>query len=519
MRQLLILTTAAFLLAAPAAGELTPQERRGKEIYLRGTSLSGQEITALMGDDAIEVPAAALPCASCHGPDGRGRPEGGVTPTNLTWEALTRPYGVRHESGREHPPYTLPLLKKAIAMGYDPAGNRLNVAMPRYRMTLDDMADLLAYLQRLGEDRDPGIEETRLRLGTVLPPEGSAGGLGDAVAALLAAYFADANASGGIYGRTLELVVRRPDAEAPTPQAALAALVEQEAVFALVAPVVSGAEAEIAALAAEHEIPVVGPFALHPQTGFPLNRQVFYLYSGLVTQGRALVDFAARRSPEAPAAVLVHAGDAASAEAAEAMARQAEEAGWPALERLSYPADGGVDALAARLAERGVAALFFVGAGGDGLALLGAAAELGSTPEVFAVGSQLGRQAFDAPAAFDGRIFLAFPTLPADASPRGVETYRRLAAEHALPQAHVASQISALASAELLLEGLKRAGRALSRERLITELEGLYDHETGLTPPLTYGPNRRVGALGAYVVAVDLAGDTLRPASPWLEIR
>jgi hypothetical protein len=50
-------------------------------------------------------------------------------------------------------------------------------------------------------------------------------------------------------------------------------------------------------------------------------------------------------------------------------------------------------------------------------------------------------------------------------------------------------------------------------------LEALYDYETGVTPPLSYGPNRRVGARGAHVVAVDLANGSYQPIGGWHEIR
>ena len=90
----------------PAARQLTDQEKRGKFIYLRGGSPSGREITCYIGDGATEVPAAAMLCANCHGFDGRGNPEGGVVPSDITWEALTKYYGVTHSSGRKHPAYT-----------------------------------------------------------------------------------------------------------------------------------------------------------------------------------------------------------------------------------------------------------------------------------------------------------------------------------------------------------------------------------------------------------------------------
>ncbi len=57
---------------------------------------------------------------------------------------------------------------------------------------------------------------------------------------------------------------------------------------------------------------------------------------------------------------------------------------------------------------------------------------------------------------------------------------------------------------------MRRAGRELSRSKLVDELEQLYKWDSGLTPLLTFTPNRRVGALGAYVVALDLEGKTFR---------
>ena len=70
----------------------------------------------------------------------------------------------------------------------------------------------------------------------------------------------------------------------------------------------------------------------------------------------------------------------------------------------------------------------------------------------------------------------------------------------------------------LLVEALKRVGKELTREKLIQTLEGFYEFQTGLMPPLTYGPNRRIGALGAYVVLVDLKQKNFKPVSGWVGI-
>ena len=48
----------------------------------------------------------------------------------------------------------------------------------------------------------------------------------------------------------------------------------------------------------------------------------------------------------------------------------------------------------------------------------------------------------------------------------------------------------------ILVHVLELSGKDLSREKLVTTLEGLYEFETGLMPKITFGPNRRIGVLG-----------------------
>src|SRR6266481_2777680 len=97
-----------------AQDALTPPEIRGKKIYVQGQGSSNREILAYVGESSIEVPGSALPCANCHGLDGQGKPEGGVNPSDLRWESLTKPYGVANANGRKHPPYTERALELAI---------------------------------------------------------------------------------------------------------------------------------------------------------------------------------------------------------------------------------------------------------------------------------------------------------------------------------------------------------------------------------------------------------------------
>lgn len=516
--------TASPAQAAPSGVVLTPQETRGKQIYLRGTSASGKEIMAYLGEASLEVPGSAMTCAACHGADGQGKPEGGVTPSNLTWAALTKPYGVVHASGRKHPPYTERALEIAVTRGLDPAGNRLHNVMPRYQMTREDMADLIAYLKRLGTDRDPGVSETGIRIGMLLPAKGALAEMGQVIKSVVSAYFEEVNSQGGIYNRKIELKFAETGDTTAATTANLERLITGEQIFALSGAMIAGADKEVATLAQHSEVPLVGPFTLYPPVTASVNRQVFYLLSGIDDQARALAVFAAQKFGEdktnAPRAAVVYQESELNAAVSAAIEDQIKKAGWSAPASVKY-ARGRFDAatVVRELSAKGVNAVFFIGGGEDPRAFLAAAEKSNWTPALYVPGALTGKDILDAPPIFKGRIFLSFPSVPSDIKPGGLENLRALAAKYKLPQTHVAAQVSAYVSAQLLVEGLKRAGRDLSREKLITALEGLYEYETGLTPPLTYGPNRRVGAAGAYIVGVEMDKKQFAPASGWIGIK
>ena len=133
-------------------------------------------------------------------------------------------------------------------------------------------------------------------------------------------------------------------------------------------------------------------------------------------------------------------------------------------------------------------------------------------------GSLIKKTIYDIPLIFQDKIYLSYPTLPSDRKPSGIKEFNALAQKYNISLKFPIAQIHAFLSAKVLVEGIKRSGRQLSRARLVTELEGLLQFETGLSQPITFHANRRVGALGAYVVAVDLEEKTFRPAGDWIKL-
>jgi ABC-type branched-subunit amino acid transport system substrate-binding protein len=146
--------------------------------------------------------------------------------------------------------------------------------------------------------------------------------------------------------------------------------------------------------------------------------------------------------------------------------------------------------------------------------LLREAAAAGWRPTVLVPGALAGRAAAESAPGFAGRLFLAFPAAPSDETAAGRARLARLVGEDRAGRHH-ALQASTAAAAALLLEGLRRAGRQLDREALVRALEGIQGLETGLLPALSYGPGRRIGALGGYVVEADPARRAFRPVEGW----
>ena len=494
---------------------LTPEEKRGKALYLRGESASGKEITAILND--IDVPASTLSCAGCHGARGEGKTEGGVTAGNLTWSNLTKPYGHTHDNGRKHGAFTETSFIRAVTGDVDPAGNKLAVAMPAYRLSQQDMADLIAYLKRIETDLDPGVTDDEVVVGTLLPEKTALSGLAQSMEDVLQAYFAEINNHGGIYNRKIRLRVLNGNATSTVGN--MKQLIDDQQVFAIVSGLTAGADDGVAALSREREVPFIGPSTLLPERTLPLNRYMFYLLPGLKEQARSLINFAAKRSDLHKARIATVSPDTDFSKAiAASIADQEKKLGWNPVTAVQYETFKAAENVA-ELKAKGVDTVFLLGSGADAAAFFKAADAADWTPSVYLLGTLVGKTTPElVPAKMKDRVFFAFPTIPADVSAAGAQEYSGLLARNKLSPTHAAAQASAIAAAKILVHALELCGKDLTRERLVTTLEGLYEYDTGLMPKITFGPNRRIGALGAYIVTIDPEKKLFPASVEWVAV-
>jgi ABC-type branched-subunit amino acid transport system substrate-binding protein len=384
-------------------------------------------------------------------------------------------------------------------------------------MTPQQLSAVVAYLKKIGgdADSDPGVTREVIRVGAALPLTGAHAQAGESIRETLAAYFAQVNERGGTYGRRFELVVEDSRGEPAAALEATRRLVEAGRVFALVGSFEAGGAAAVNEFLRKAEVSLIGPVTLSPRPSSPPNPYVFYLLPSFGDQARTLADYvaAARDAGASPrrAAVVYARGDY-ERDAVAGLKAQAKLHSFEIVAEHSFAHGRFSAAEAARVVAAARPRYVFVFAGAAEFAALS------REPEIAALDARLlssvvmlGRRAFELPADVAARTLLAYPAaLPGrddfteflDAAQKGQVALRS-----------PAFQSVAYAAARTFVEATTAGGRRLNRAALVASLEQLHDFRTGVLPPLSFGPNRRVGATGSYVVGVDPQAKEYKPLS------
>ncbi len=377
----------------------------------------------------------------------------------------------------------------------------------------------LAQQSNASVSKEQGVTADTIVIGSSLPVSGPLSSLSSEVKSLLTVFFEEVNSKGGINGRRIVLkFVETQSTAAAELRPALARFIHDQNIFALTSSNIAAAESEISELIREVKVPLIGPFTLFPDTDPPLNRHIFYLLPGEDTQARVLVDFVASKEElRTKKTAIVYQLSKWHSKTAVVIQDQLKRDGLSEALLVSYQA-GKFDAsqLTRELSADKRELVFFYGASEDVLAFTQASESINWFPTIFQSSSS---SRFDLPVTFSQKVFVSFPSAPGDQTNEGATEFRSFMEKYRLNTKSLAAKISGYVSAKLLVEGLKRAGKELTREKLIQSLEGLSNYQSGLTPPVTYGPNRRIGAHGAYVISLDLNQKKFIPVSGWLEVK
>ena len=339
----------------------------------------------------------------------------------------------------------------------------------------------------------PGVTAEAVRLGTFADLSGASAPIGMACYRGYSACYGAVNRAGGVHGRRIDLVVEDVAFDAAQARLAAMKLVEHDRVFAIVSPL--GTPLNLATLDyfVEKQVPVIAPHSGASIWSTPLKPTYFALQPSYALEGRLLAQHALDEL-QAERIAIVAVDDLYGREGSGAFAEELARAGVRPVARLGHAlaevAPGAwVEAL--RAAEARVVVLYtYAKPAAD---LLVAAEQAGYRPHWLGSYVLSGPDMFvlAGPRATEGLTVTTYP--PGPRGHRGAALYERLLARDyggEVPGPH--SRIG-YAAAQLVVEGLRRAGPELTRARFMAALESLQEWTGGLLPPISYSPSDHRG--------------------------
>jgi branched-chain amino acid transport system substrate-binding protein len=339
----------------------------------------------------------------------------------------------------------------------------------------------------------PGVTDDEIVIGTWGPLTGPAALWGSVIRGM-EAYFALINEDGGIHGRNIRLVFRDDGYEPPRTASAVRQMVQNDEVFLFVGGIGTAPGMAVRNYIIDNNIPWVSPATGSTHFGFPPRDNIFSMYPLYVDDAALQVRYAVNELAASRVAIIYQnddygKGGLVGAEMA------LEEMGMQLVARVSTEImDSDLSSHAARLRESGADVVLLWVLPRQAAIILGTTAVLGYRPQWIASSTlsdfELMYDITDG--AWEGVIYSNFAISPVEDHPL-VNKYRDAMARFSPENRFSAFSMSGFLFAEPVVEALRNAGRELTRESFMAEMEAL-DRFQGVGPEITFGPGQRQGS-------------------------
>ncbi len=327
----------------------------------------------------------------------------------------------------------------------------------------------------LAED---GVTDKEVLIGQFAAMSGPAAQLGIRLKVGMQTYLNAVNAQGGVNGRSIKLLTRDDGYEPEKAAAAVKALIRDDRVFALAGSV--GTPTGLAALPilTEAQVPLVGMFTGAQALREPLNRHVFHVRASYFDETERIVQHLTTLGVKSIA--VFYQNDAYGKAGLEGMVRalakrQLKPAVTATVERNSVDVTQSLEAILKAEPE----AVVQISAYKSCAALIKQARAKGYSGQFFNV-SFVGSKALadELGEAGAGVVISQVVPFPYGAGTPIVREYQQRMTEAGQKEFDFSSMEGYLI-ARVLVEGLRRAGRQLTRDALIGGLESMHDVNLG----------------------------------------
>jgi len=518
---LAIALAGALVAAAQVEAHADSLVEAGRRICEEGLLPSGESLKGVR-PGGFEALGREVACVLCHQRSGLGLTEGAVPVPPVSAPVLfrnERPLALgrtpRVAPGmqlqdyhfRTRPPYDDDTLARAIRDGLSPTGHVFNYLMPRYPLSADAMAALLAYLRQLSDRSSPGVTDRLAHIATVVAP-----GMDPA---RRASYLGVLQAC--VAERHPELKGKAPPGYLPwrlhvwdlvgPPETWGQQLQEQYArqpVFALVSGLGSDQWTPMEAFCESNRIPCLFPNLEVP--GTPAGgRYSFYFYKGVLLEAEVAARYLKDRRARLGISrvVQVSRAEGSGARAAAALRSALDGAGIGVEHRVLTGSQG--DVAGSLLAGLTAADALVLWLRESDLAELSAAAPPPAAGVVLVSGLLGGQERVPLTDPWKARLLLIYPFDPPYRWERRMAyNLRTWLDQRGLPRGDERLQGNTLAACNLLSEGMLRLRGRYQRDYLVEWTE---NYPTGMGnapapqafPRFSLGPGQRFSSKGAYI--------------------
>ena len=364
----------------------------------------------------------------------------------------------------------------------------------------------------------PGVSEDKILIGNVQDLSGPMKELGAVLPAGSNLYFKYINEQGGVHDRQIEMMVEDHQYNPQKAVAAVKKLIEKDQVFCLYQVIGTSPCEAIRPILAESGIPLVAP-ATQSGSMSDMSREaselIFHTDTGYDKQTGILVDYILSQDSNAKIGLIYQDDD--YGENVLKGAAAAEERTGISIQREAYQR-GATDfaGQVANLMKGGATHVIIAGVVNEPIIVMKRAADMGYAPQFFGTSPTMDhRVALAAGPAGEGFIASNFAYLWNSDAPSAV-LYRELCTKYEVPEAYMGMyHFYGFATAQVLVEGLKRAGPYPTRNRLVNALETFNKWDGGAFPPITYSQNDHAGTESVVLVQVKEGKQTV--ITDWID--
>lgn len=315
-----------------------------------------------------------------------------------------------------------------------------------------------------------GVTDKEILVGQFAAFSGPAARLGEGVNAGINAYFSAVNAQGGINGRTFKLKTRDDGYEPDRAASAVKGLIEQDKVFALIGAVGTPTGLAAVPILTAEKVPLVGMFTGAEGLRVPFNRYVFHVRASYFDETERIVQHLTTLGIKKIA--VFYQNDAYGKAGLEGVTRalsrrQLKPAATGTVERNTVDVKASLESILAAQPE----AVVQISAYRSCAAFIKEARERGYGGQFFNV-SFVGSRALADELGEVGQGVVISQVVPFPFTPSSeiVREYQKRMAAAGQKELDFSSMEGYL-MARVFVEGVRRAGRNLTRENLIAALE------------------------------------------------